>query len=222
MALVCGVEEAGRGPVIGPMVMCGVLIEEADIPKLKSIGAKDSKLLTSRTREILYSQITRMVVDYKIVIISPKEIDDALNSTELNLNWLEAITSAGIINALNPTKATLDCPSNNDAAYTNYVKKHLNAANKHVKIISEHKADLHYPEVSAASILAKVTRDREIIKLKEKYKMNFGSGYPSDAVTRGFLEKYYNDEKYSSIFRKTWAPYKNLLLKKNQKNLGDF
>ena len=218
MVLLCGVEEAGRGPVIGPLVMCGVLIDEKDEDKLRAIGAKDSKLLTPRTREILFDQIKGMVKDYKIIITQPAEIDKVLLSKDSNLNWLEADISAKLINALMPDKAVLDCPSPNIRAYKEYVKKQLD--DKKIKIIAEHKADVKYPVVSAASILAKVTRDREIEKLKKKIGMNFGSGYPSDAITKGFLKKHYKD--FPDIFRKTWASYKKVAGDKKQKNLGEF
>jgi len=216
MVLVCGVEEAGRGPVIGPLVMAGCMLEEKDIDTLDSIGVKDSKLLTPIQREALFDKIKK-ICKYKILIIEPKEIDDILNSDDLNLNWLEAIKSAQIINELNPDKAILDCPSNNISSYSDYVKKHLE---KEVEIIAEHKADLNYTIVGAASILAKVTRDREIEKLKKKLNINFGSGYPSDPRTKKFVEEFHN--KYSGIFRETWSTFQKAKLMKKQKKLGEF
>lgn len=218
MATIAGVEEAGRGPVIGPLVMCGVLVEEKDEAKLKSIGAKDSKLLTPRTREMLYEQISTMVKQYEVVIIPPKEVDDALRSPALNLNKLEAVHSAKILNKLKPGKALLDCPSNNPKEYTAYLRQHLD--NKKMKLIAEHKADVKYTVVSAASIIAKVTRDREIEKIKQSIGIDFGSGYPSDEKTQMFLKK--NWDKYPDIFRKTWASYKAVMKGKQQKKLGEF
>ncbi|MBN1469978.1 MAG: ribonuclease HII [Fusobacteriaceae bacterium] len=205
------------GPVIGPMVMCGVVIEEKDTDKLLEIGVKDSKLLTPKQRENLFEKIKKIAKSYEIIIISPEEIDKTLESEDLNLNWLEALTSAKILNKLRPDKAILDCPSNNIKAYSNYVKKNLN---KEIELIAEHKADLNYPVVGAASILAKVTRDREIEKIKKKIKINFGSGYPSDPITVEFLKKYWN--KHPEIFRKTWASYRKIAEAKGQKSLGDF
>jgi len=217
MALVCGVEEAGRGPVIGPMVMAAVMIDKEDSDKLKSLGAKDSKLLTPRTRELLVPQIKSIAKKFEIVIIPPKEIDDAVLSDTLNLNWLEAIKSAELVNKLNPDKVILDCPSTNTKAYTAYFKKHLK--NQDIEIISEHKADLNYPVVSAASIIAKVARDEEIEKLKQKHNVNFGSGYPSDPRTKGFIQKYF--DKYD-FFRKSWSTFQNAAGEKKQKRMGDF
>jgi ribonuclease HII len=215
--LVAGIEEAGRGPVIGPMVMVGVLVDEKDFPKLTSIGAKDSKLLTPQTREKIFDQILAMVKKYEIAIISSAKIDEALLSEKSNLNKLEGDTSAMLINLLKPDKAILDCPSNNPEAYADYIKKQLD--NKKTRIVAEHKADVNYPVVSAASIIAKVIRDREIEKLKKKFKVDFGSGYPSDERTQKFLKENY--KKYP-FFRKTWASYKNVIEGKKQKHLGDF
>lgn len=218
MVLIAGVEEAGRGPVVGPMVMCGVLIDEKDEVKLRSLGAKDSKLLTPKTRELLFEQIKSMVKKYEIIIVSPKQIDSALNDPNLNLNKLEAITSSKIINVLNPDKAILDCPSTNPSAYVNYLRQFIE--NPKTEIIAEHKADINYPVVSAASILAKVTRDREIEKIHKQIGIDFGSGYPSDERTRLFLKK--NWDRFPEIFRKTWSSYKNVAKAKSQKNLGEF
>ncbi len=217
MTLICGVEEAGRGPVIGPMVMCGILIEEKDIAKLKNIKVKDSKMLTPLQRESMFNKILAVAKSYHVITITPEQIDLALNSADLNLNWLEAITSAKIINELKPNQAILDCPSNNIQAYKDYVTKLLNVD---AEIIAEHKADEKYPVVSAASIIAKVIRDQEIKEIHKKYNINFGSGYPSDPKTKEFIQK--NHDKYPEIFRKTWATYKKIAENKNQKSLKQF
>ncbi len=216
MTLICGIDEAGRGPVIGPMVMAGVLIKEADIPKLKSMGVKDSKLLTKQQREFLFKKIKDVVKAYKIIIIQPKEIDNALESEDLNLNWLEAHKSAEIINKLKPDKAVLDCPSTNIKAYSSYVE---NLLKNKTQLVVEHKADINYPESSAASILAKVTRDKEMEKIQKKYG-NTGPGYPSNAITQKFLKE--NWEKHPEIFRHTWSSYKKHKDAKHQQTLGDF
>ncbi len=215
--IVCGIDEAGRGPVIGPIVMAGVTIDEKDEEQLVKLGVKDSKLLTPEKREELFSKIIAIVKDFKIEISPPSKIDAALNDPDLNLNWLEALESAKIINQLNPDKAILDCPSNNVEAYTTYVKKKLKSR---CKLVCEHKADEKYPVCSAASILAKVTRDKEIQKIRDKVGENIGSGYPSDPTTKEFLAKNYS--KHPEIFRKTWASYKKFVSDKGQKTLKNF
>ncbi len=217
MVLLCGIEEAGRGPLIGPMVMCGVVIDEKDEFKLAAIGVKDSKLLTPLSRERIHKKIIGLVKDFKLEIISPEEIDAALQSATLNLNWLEARKSADIINYLNPDKVILDCPSPNCRVYTFYVKKHLK--NKKIEVKGEHKADMKYLVVGAASIIAKVIRDQKIEEIKKEIGIDFGSGYIADERTLNFLKRYHT--KYPHIFRKEWAPFKKVLQEKNQKKLGE-
>lgn len=217
MVLICGIEEAGRGPVIGPLVMVGVLMEEKDLYKLERLKVKDSKMLTAKQREALFDKILEVLKGKSILIITPQEIDETLESDHLNLNWLEAIKTAEIINALQPDKAILDCPSPNIAAYESYVKKFLK--NKEIELKGEHKAE-KYPIVAAASILAKVTRDREVKKIEKLVGKDIGSGYPSDPVTQKFIKE--NLDEFPEIFRKTWITYKKLKGEKSQKNLTNF
>ncbi len=160
MTLIAGIDESGRGPVIGPLIICGVLIEENKIELLKEIGVKDSKLLTPLKRSQLFNKITKMVKSYKIIKVDPPEIDAALaKDSGINLNWLEALKTAEILNFLQPDKAFIDCPSPNKIAYEGYLRRFLN--NKEMDLVVEHKADVNYLPASAASILAKVTRDAE-------------------------------------------------------------
>lgn len=199
--------------------MCGLVVKEADISKLQALGVKDSKLLTPRTRERLFDEIKKIAYRHKIIKILPKEIDDIiLNRKDMNLNWLEAVNSADLINYLKPDTAILDCPSTNLLAYKKYVMNLLD--NKKIKLISEHKADIKYPVVSAASILAKVTRDREIELLKKKVGMDFGSGYPSDPNTVHFLRLH--SEKFPEILRHSWKTIKNLKIGRQQSKLNSY
>lgn len=212
---ICGIDEAGRGCVIGPLVICGAMIEEDKQENLKNMGVKDSKLLTPLKRERLFDDLQE-VVKYEIIIISPSEIDSyVLSETGDNLNWLEAQKSVEIINRLKPEKAILDCPSQNTKAYKEYVTERL--LHKKLDIKAEHKADFNYPIVAAASILAKVTRDAELAKIKKDVGEDFGSGYMADPKTAAFLKKNWN--KYPSIFRQSWAPYQALQKGGAQKKL---
>jgi len=191
--------------------MCGVVVEETDLAKLAEIGVKDSKLLTERKREALFEPIKQIVKAYKLIIVEPAEIDEAVNSKTTNLNNLEAIKTALILNELKPDKAIVDCPSNNIPAYTEYLQHLLTIK---TDLVLEHNAEKHL-QVAAASILAKVTRDRIIADLEKKYG-EFGSGYPSDPKTQAFLKK--NAKKYPEIFRKSWATYKNIA----QQSISDY
>ena len=212
-----GIDEAGRGPVIGPMVIAGVVIDEADSEKLRELGIKDSKLLSRDERERLFNVVKDIAKDFVIEKISPMEIDNAVESDTNNLNKLEAAVSASIIKRLKPQRVVLDSPSNNTSAYRQLIER-LTEGLK-IEVVAENKADLNHPVVSAASILAKVTRDREIEKLKRKYGVDFGSGYPSDPFTRAFLRENYS--KYP-FFRKSWSSWKNAAQKKNQRSLSFF
>lgn len=194
--------------------MVGLVITQEKQEKLKKLGVRDSKTLTTLQREKLYDKILKIVHSYKIIILTPQEIDNALKSDSNNLNWLEAQTGARIINELKPDEVIMDCPSPNIEIFKNYLCTKLE---KKVPVICAHHADKNYPIVAAASIIAKVTRDEEIKKLKKKYNINFGSGYPSDENTMKFLKE--NWRKYPEIFRKTWKPYKKLVKEQNQTKL---
>ena len=216
--LICGIDEARRGPVLGPMVMCGAMIDEKDLPKLIKLKPKDSKLLTKEEREELYPKLLSILKYYKVIIMQPQEIDKAVHGHDgLNLNKLEARKSAEILNEFNPDRAIIDCPSNNINSYQIYLKKLVK--NKEIEMILEHNAE-RYPLVAAASIIAKVTGDREIEKIRKQIGIDFGSGYMSDLKTVEFLKN--NFENYSELFRKSWFPYQELVNKKFQKSLTDF
>ena len=216
---ICGIDEAGRGPIIGPLVMCGLLVKEEDENKLVKLKVKDSKLLTKIKRESMFDKIKDISYRYEVIVIYPDEIDRAVHKHDgLNLNKLEALKSAEILNLLNPDKVIIDAPSNNIRSYKEFIVNKIK--NKSMEIVLEHKADMNYPVVSAASIIAKVTRDNEIEKIKKKIKIDFGSGYMADPKTIDFLEKHY--ETHEKIFRKSWMPYQKIVNKKFQKKLEDF
>ena len=103
MVLVCGIDESRRGPVLGCMVICGALIDEENMPKLISLKPRDSKLMTSAEREHLYPKLLPVLKHYKVFIIEPAEIDEAVHGHDgLNLNKLEAVKQAEILNEFNP------------------------------------------------------------------------------------------------------------------------
>jgi ribonuclease HII len=219
--LIVGVDEAGRGPVLGPLVMAALSIEEKDIKKLEWLGVKDSKLLSSSAREEMFERLREIVADFRVEMVEPDAIDLSLSETNSNLNWLEADTSARMVSELNADKIILDCPSINLQAYEAYFKDKLSPhLKKNAELIVEHKADMNYLIVAAASIVAKVIRDRHINHLKTETGIDFGSGYMSDPKTQKFLENYHDTHPH--LFRKKWQSYKNALIKKEQRSLGDF
>ncbi len=208
---ICGIDEAGRGPIIGPLVMCGLCVK--DEKELEGLGVKDSKLLTPKQREEAFKHLIKF--KHHVVVIMPREIDAAVTSDNGdNLNWLEGRKVAEIINFLKPKTAIVDCPSPNITAYTIALNKQLTTKSD---IIAEHHADANHLVVGAASIIAKVTRDRMIEDIKKQRNADFGSGYVADPKTAAFLQKYWN--KHPEIFRHSWAPYQKLVKAIGQKKL---
>ena len=218
MTLILGIDEAGRGPVIGPMVIGGALVKSDFESKLTELGVKDSKKIPQNKREIMFDQIIKISNSTDIKVVMPEEIDMAVESKNgMNLNWLEAVKSAEMINELKPDVVILDCPHPIPSKYETYVRELLD--NKDVKRIGEHKADDNYVICGAASILAKVIREREMAEINAKYG-EVGPGYPANPVTKKFVEE--NFEKHPEIFRKSWATYKNQVKKKKQSELSEF
>jgi ribonuclease HII len=206
---VAGVDDAGRGAVIGPLVIAGVLLDEKDLQKLKEMGAKDSKLLSPHRREFLATEIRKVVTKYVVLKLQPNEIDIVVRSGRKlhKLNYLEAQTMARVIEELKPDKVYVDA---SDVLEERFKQHILECLPFKVDIVSEHKADRNYVAVSAASIIAKVERDKEVSLLSEVYG-DFGSGYPSDSRTMNFLEKLMkNTDEYPDFIRKSWKPAKKV------------
>ncbi len=211
--LVAGVDEAGRGCVIGPLVVAGVMLKAENLPSLIELGVKDSKLLTAKKREALYPEIIRLTEKYQTIKVLPYQIDKAVESARRlhKLNRLEAQTMAQVIEALKPDEAYVDAADTIEHRFGNHIRECLKIK---TRIISKHKADKIFPVVSAASIIAKVERDREIASLRVEYG-DFGSGYLTDGKTMGFLRQLLEkNEDYPSFVRKSWKPAKRA---KNEK-----
>ncbi|MEM2105757.1 MAG: ribonuclease HII [Candidatus Bathyarchaeia archaeon] len=205
--LIAGVDDAGRGSVIGPLVIAGVLFKEEDIPKLVELKVRDSKLLSPQRRESLAVEIKRIAEKYGIVKLSPVEIDRVVMSGRKlhKLNRLEAQAMAKVIEMLKPDIAYVDA---SDVLEERFKQHILEALSIKVQIVSEHKADRKYPVVSAASIIAKVERDSEIAEIAKKYG-DVGCGYPSDPKTIRFLRKCLEElREYPEFVRKSWKPAK--------------
>lgn len=212
--MICGVDEAGKGSVLGPLVVAGIGISSEE--RLSDLGVKDSKLLSPKERERLYPLI-RKRCKIATVTIDAQEIDAIRN--EMTMNACIARAHAQVITKISPTCAYVDACDVNCFRYAEMVKAHLFTP---CKIVSEHHADEKYLVVSAASIIAKVIRDREIIKLAEKYG-EIGSGYPSDPVTVRWLTGYIGEHPSPPLIaRRSWKTVVTLLAKKSQRSLLDF
>ena len=209
---VAGVDDAGRGSIIGPLAIAGVLLDDKDLSKFVDLGVKDSKLLSPRRREQLAGEIKRLALKYHVVMLSPAEIDRVVETGKKlhKLNWLEAQTMAKVITVLKPDVAYVDASDVLADRFKQHIAENLSFK---VRIISEHKADAKYPIVSAASILAKVERDKVISGLREKHG-NIGCGYPTDPNSIKFLEDWIRKfGSYPDFVRRSWKPAKRLKTK---------
>ena len=207
--LIAGVDEAGRGCVVGPLVVAGIMMKVDNLPFLKDLGVKDSKLLTPKKREALYPEIISLTEKYKTVKIFPNQIDKVVESARKlhKLNRLEAQTMALIIETLKPDEAFVDAADTIEQRFGNHIRECLKIQ---TKIISKHTADKIFPLVSAASIIAKVERDREIANLRLEHG-DFGSGYLTDAKTKVFLKRLLEKNgEYPDFIRKSWKPAKRV------------
>lgn len=205
---ICGVDDAGRGSMLGPLVIAGISLNKKDIRRLFLLGVKDSKQLTPKSREELYKKIIALVDDYYVTKISPKIIDASVKKH--GLNHLEAKYMAKVISKLNPDTSYVDSCDVNPQRFG----KEISKLSDNKKIRSYHHADSRFVVVSAASIIAKVTRDRAIAKLRKNY--DLGSGYPSDSKTIDFVTSYYKINQTLPVFvRKSWKPTQQILNKKS-------
>ena len=196
--MICGVDEAGKGPVMGPMVVAAVSVENAKL--IENLGFKDSKLLSSQRRLELFNLI-KQNYSYEIEVINVEKIDEYRMKNQLNLLNRKAFEK--VISRLNPNVAYVDAADVNEERFGREIKINLTNPND-TDVISMHKADSMIPVVAAASIIAKQTRELEIKKLKKEIG-DFGSGYPSDERTIKFLKSYFHDNsRWPPGTRKSW------------------
>lgn len=218
--IVCGIDEAGRGPVIGPLVMGCVVLDDEGREELKKLNVRDSKKVASSRRLTLEPRIKEAAVEWSLLKITPLEID--LLRKKHSLNFIEAMKMAEMILGLGciPHKIIIDSADTVPEEYKRKIIHCITLENEDFvipEIVSEHKADDRYIEVGAASILAKVERDREIEKLKEEHG-ELGSGYPADEVTKEFIRGLMRNGELPDFVRKSW----NTVDKAKQTTLFDF
>jgi ribonuclease HII len=211
--VICGVDEAGKGAVLGPLVVAAVACKSDG--EAGAIGARDSKTLSPKRREEIYTEITaRFPVATRI--LTPGEIDAR---PRLSLNTCIARAHAAVVSDLHPEMAILDACDVDAERYRRTVAGYLT---RRCRLLSFHEADRIYPVVGAASIVAKVLRDRAIADLARRYG-EIGSGYPSDPVTRTFLKEYLATRKVPPPFaRASWATTRDLMGELFQTRVTDF
>lgn len=220
--LIAGVDDAGRGPIIGPLVVAGVLTMGDRVRDLVTMGVKDSKLLTPQQRTQLFGKVSVLASKISVTQAQPKEIDEVvLHAGRLRkLNFLEAKMMAQVIADLRPELAYVDASDVNERRYGENIREFLPTEMHGIKLISEHHADRVYPVVSAASIIAKVTRDEAVAALRQEYG-DFGTGYITDPKTLDFLREWRRTHgSYPPIVRVSWKTIKEIERGIGQSRLG--
>ncbi len=226
MIIIGGGDEAGRGPLIGPLILSLVLIKPSASIKLSDIGVRDSKMLSRKKRDLLYDQIKDIALDIKVDSIEAEEINNAMKSN-ISLNELEAVHFAKLFDSISEdtfvSKVYLDSPDRiaekfgirfGASSYKNTIVQNTNQRAKkgikYTKVIAEHKADVKYPVVSAASIIAKVTRDIAMDEISNSLGIDLGSGYPSDHKAIDNLRSNLSNKELSKYVRTQWSTMKTI------------
>ncbi|MFZ0514690.1 MAG: ribonuclease HII [Candidatus Nitrosopolaris sp.] len=205
--LIGGVDEAGRGSIIGPLVVAGISIGKNGASQLHNLGIRDSKTLTPLARENFFGNIVQLSNSLCISKIDCHEVDNYVFFN--GLNELEAIGMAEVINNIHADRIYVDACDINLERYKNSIKKYLWTPKPSIYCL--HHADCLNVVVSAASIVAKIIRDNEVQRIRKIYH-DIGSGYPSDKKTMFFIKKWVTRYKSAPTFvRKSWRPLRIML-----------
>lgn len=206
MSLVMGIDEAGRGALIGPLVVAGAVIDKKDEKKLKALGVKDSKELSPKRREELAALIEKTAKSIVVLRVPACKIY-TYTKNKVNLNKIEAMKMAEMIEMVNFDKIYIDAPQKVDSEsikpnkFMDLIRNFIqDKKKKDVDMVVENYLDESIPVVSAASIIAKVERDSQIDELKRKLNFDFGNGYPSNPKSVEFLEKNLKESKEPSPY----------------------
>jgi len=200
--IICGIDEAGRGSLLGPIIVAGVCVTKKSISEMVEIGIKDSKLLSPKKRQVLFGHVMNVAESICVCRINIEDID--FHVFRNNLNLLEAEAMAITIRNMKSDKTYVDSCDVNPSRYQRTIKSFLKQNN--TKLVSMHHADRLSVVVSGASIIAKVIRDSELSKIRIKYG-DVGSGYPSDTKTIKFVKEWFRQKNEIPPFaRKSWKP----------------
>ena len=207
--LIGGVDESGRGCLLGPLVVAGVSVTPEGAKELREIGVRDSKKLSAKQRESLYPHILDIAEHVHWVGITPREIDEVVTTGRRlrKLNYLEAVYFAKVIDRLGAERVTVDASDVVPRRFRDDIRGNMSGR---CRIDAFHKADRDFPVGSAASIVAKVERDRAVEALKGA-NGDFGSGYPSDQVTREFFASLMRrGEALPTFVRQSWKTWERI------------
>lgn len=220
MTKVLGIDEAGRGPVIGSMFIGGFLVDEGDLVELEDLGVKDSKKLSDMKREDIRSEL-ESVGDVFLEEFTADKIDDLREV--MTLNEIELKGFAELIDRAEPDKVFMDLPEPDGDRFIGKVKDLLDKDGGKIDFVAEHGADDEYPVVSAASIVAKSARESHVKELQRKYGYDFKSGYPHDEPTIEFLERFVEEkDRLPEETRLSWSTAERILKKHRQGSLDEF
>ncbi len=177
--MIAGIDEAGRGPVLGPLMICCAMCKREDSRLLKKFASRDSKQLTPSQRAEILSELKKFCT-FRLTELSASDLNSLMG--RMSLNDIEAKAMADLIKKAGECDVMIDMP---DRYAWTFRKRMEKFGVKRFE--AEHKADEKHPIVAAASICAKVERDRRIEEIKSST-MDFGSGYPGDPKTRAALK----------------------------------
>lgn len=215
--IVLGVDEAGRGPVLGPLIVGGFAMDETSLGRLVEIGVRDSKELSPRAREQIYEELGRYG-RRETIVIAPRQIDGAVARGALN--DLEARAFGEMIGRVRPSRTFVDACDPNASRFGATVRR-LSAWEG--AVVSRHKADRDFPLVGAASIVAKVVRDRAMVELGRELGEDIGSGYQTDPVTIAFLKAHLpRAGERPAWLRSSWSTTARLMAERSNRTLDDF
>lgn len=210
--MIAGIDEAGKGPVLGPMCVAGVLVDENKLDSIFHLGVKDSKKLTPKKRETLSVDIKKLADRFFILEVSSGQIDELRKV--MTMNEIMVVCYVRVLEELRPESAIVDAADVIAKRFGENIKKKYSGD---LNITSEHNADEKYPIVSAASILAKVRRDELVRNIEKTAGTEIGSGYPSDRKTITFLENWVREHGSLPDFaRSSWETSKNIIEKLRQ------
>ncbi|NNN16857.1 MAG: ribonuclease HII [Thermoplasmata archaeon] len=214
---VLGVDEAGRGPVLGPLIVGGFAMDEDRLEILRELGVRDSKELAPNDREEIYEQLGRYGRRETIALLPP-EIDAAVARGALN--QLEARAFGEMIGRMRPGRSYVDACDANAPRFGALVRR---LSRWEGEVVSRHKADRDIRVVGAASIVAKVVRDRAMVALGKELGAEVGSGYQTDPVTIAFLKEHLpraGERPY--WLRASWRTTARLMAERSARTLDDF
>ena len=218
-----GIDEAGRGPAIGPLVVCALAMPESEKEILKSIGVKDSKKISRQKREEIaeriYLEAEKRDWSIGIIVCKASRIDVERNKTDLNKLEVELFKEAIIATGMKDETGIIqaDACDVNEQRFTDRISYSLGEDWDGWEINAKHRMDSDEILVGAASILAKVCRDKEIDEISFLLDADIGSGYPSDPKTKDAVKKLVRNDLPNQYLRWSWATVKNAWIKEHRK-----